>query len=394
MNNKVFDATKLLNSQLFEQCANRYLKYQNRDIVIWGTGKYGKFICNLLQCIGMHKNIKAICDSFYDDLSIDYICSIPVMSFESAVSNFNNALFIIASDYYEDIIRYVKNSSYPNIEIMDIVTENLAQEKQLIFFFDPTNLPFSVAFTYQWIEIYNKLKAEGRLDFMVNEIESMLEAQKSKDILANRIKTILSGNLSYINSNPVDRVRYFSDEFYPMSSDEVYFDCGAYNGDSIRMFMTETKGHYNKIIALEPDLKNISKLRDYIVTSKLKNIDVKVAATGNSNGKVNFSNDGIGSSKVGDTIKVNEVDLVKLDDFIEENPTLIKMDIEGAELDSLKGASLVIRTLKPKLAICIYHRPTDFYDIPKYLSTLVPEYKFKIRQHQKYFYDTVLYAYV
>lgn len=332
MNNKVFDATKLLNSQLFEQCANRYLKYQNRDIVIWGTGKYGKFICNLLQCIGMHKNIKAICDSFYDDLSIDYICSIPVMSFESAVSNFNNALFIIASDYYEDIIRYVKNSSYPNIEIMDIVTENLAQEKQLIFFFDPTNLPISVAFTYQWIEIYNKLKAEGRLDFMVNEIESMLEDQKSKDILANRIKTILSGNLSYINSNPVDRVRYFSDEFYPMSSDEVYFDCGAYNGDSIRMFMTETKGHYNKIIALEPDLKNISKLRDYIVTSKLKNIDVKVAATGNSNGKVNFSNDGIGSSKVGDTIKVNEVDLVKLDDFIEENPTLIKMDIEGQNL--------------------------------------------------------------
>lgn len=40
MNNKVFDATKLLNRQLFEQCANRYLKYQNRDIVIWGTGKY------------------------------------------------------------------------------------------------------------------------------------------------------------------------------------------------------------------------------------------------------------------------------------------------------------------------------------------------------------------
>lgn len=48
---------------------------------------------------------------------------------------------------------------------------------------------------------------------MVNEIESMLEDQKSKDILANRIKTILSGNLSYINSNPVDRVRYFPMNF-------------------------------------------------------------------------------------------------------------------------------------------------------------------------------------
>ena len=86
------------------------------------------------------------------------------------------------------------------------------------------------------------------------------------------------------------------------------------------------------------------------------------------------------------------VDVIKLDNFISENPTIIKMDIEGAELDSLKGASEIISSLKPKLAICIYHKAMDFYDITTYLKKLVPEYHFKIRQHEDGIYETVLYA--
>lgn len=86
--------------------------------------------------------------------------------------------------------------------------------------------------------------------------------------------------------------------------------------------------------------------------------------------------------------------LVKLDNFIDYHPTLIKMDIEGAELDSLVGASEIIRKYKPKLAICIYHLPFDFYNIPHFLKSLVPEYKFKVRQHERGFCETVLYAYI
>ena len=70
------------------------------------------------------------------------------------------------------------------------------------------------------------------------------------------------------------------------------------------------------------------------------------------------------------------------------------MDIEGFELEALKGAENIIRTLKPKLVICIYHKILDFYEIPMYLKSLVPEYKFKVRQHEPGFCETVLYAYV
>ena len=70
------------------------------------------------------------------------------------------------------------------------------------------------------------------------------------------------------------------------------------------------------------------------------------------------------------------------------------MDIGGYELEALKGSEQILRTLKTKLAIWIYHNEMDFYEIPMYLKSIVPEYKFKIRQHNDTLFETVLYAQV
>lgn len=80
------------------------------------------------------------------------------------------------------------------------------------------------------------------------------------------------------------------------------------------------------------------------------------------------------------------------------------MDIEGAELNALKGAKETILRDKPKLAICLYHSDNDMLDIPEYIHSLVPEYKLYIRQHSEseqdnddirfgfFIIETVLYA--
>jgi hypothetical protein len=69
------------------------------------------------------------------------------------------------------------------------------------------------------------------------------------------------------------------------------------------------------------------------------------------------------------------------------------MDIEGAELNALKGAERIIREQKPKLAICIYHKPEDVWKIPSLLLDFVPDYKFYIRHYfYSSFWNTVLFA--
>jgi hypothetical protein len=68
------------------------------------------------------------------------------------------------------------------------------------------------------------------------------------------------------------------------------------------------------------------------------------------------------------------------------------MDIEGAELEALRGAKNVIKHNKPKLAICVYHKPNDLISIPQYIKGLVGDYKFYLRQHQFVSWDMVLYA--
>ena len=70
----------------------------------------------------------------------------------------------------------------------------------------------------------------------------------------------------------------------------------------------------------------------------------------------------------------------------------IKMDIEGAELSALKGAKDTIIKHKPTLAICVYHRLEDFYEIPEFLSGLNLGYKFYLQHATVHGDETVLFA--
>lgn len=68
------------------------------------------------------------------------------------------------------------------------------------------------------------------------------------------------------------------------------------------------------------------------------------------------------------------------------------MDVEGSELKALQGAKNTIINNRPRLAICIYHKPIDVIEIASYILELVPEYKFYIRHYTSHMWETVLYA--
>jgi hypothetical protein len=64
------------------------------------------------------------------------------------------------------------------------------------------------------------------------------------------------------------------------------------------------------------------------------------------------------------------------------------------EMELLRGAAQTIRNCKPKMALCIYHYPSHLYEVAEYVRSLVPEYRFALRQHAPLFGDFVLYCWL
>jgi hypothetical protein len=67
------------------------------------------------------------------------------------------------------------------------------------------------------------------------------------------------------------------------------------------------------------------------------------------------------------------------------------MDLEGWELNALRGASRHIREDHPKLAISVYHHPSDFWRIPEYVLGLRGAYDVHLRHYSEGWSETVMY---
>ena len=157
-------AKQFFELQLRERFFKIYSKFSNREIIIWGTGNYGKFICNLLKSFNMSKNIKGFCNTYHDDSKVVYVEDLLEFSPKSAIAQYPNAVYIIASDYADDILEYIKNSEFAFIEtyVSDYYTNLL--EKQLIYYtHSPAfNYKSSVQAQKHYQEVISDIKHSGR----------------------------------------------------------------------------------------------------------------------------------------------------------------------------------------------------------------------------------------
>lgn len=187
-----------------------------------------------------------------------------------------------------------------------------------------------------------------------------------------------------------DRVyypQYFVKEIFGTYKDDIFVDGGAYTGDTITSFLENGGGIAKKIYAWEPDSRNADICLN---THKDKvNLEIVPYALYRECTELLFSGDGNGLSAVhkgNSRVKAQCIDNMCTD------ATFIKMDIEGAEMDALYGAKETIISNKPKLAICIYHKPEHLYEIPLLIHEWVPEYKLYIRHHSDGAAESVVYA--
>ena len=102
---------------------------------------------------------------------------------------------------------------------------------------------------------------------------------------------------------------------------------------------------------------------------------------------------GIGNARRGSRIQDIVINVISIDEKLNGNPvSVIKMDIEGSELEALKGAERTIKKFKHGLAICVYHKPEDIIEIPSKILELNPDYKLYLCHYSYVDTETVLYA--
>jgi len=172
-------------------------------------------------------------------------------------------------------------------------------------------------------------------------------------------------------------------------------DCGAYDGDSIRLFLERTGQRYRRIIALEPDPQNREALRRFAgaAESSIHDLAILPFAVSDHTGTDSFNANGSVGSSLWSNSEGISIECRRIDDIANlEPPTFIKMDIEGAEPDALEGARSTIRKARPILAVCAYHKCEHLWKIPLMLHDILPEYNLHLRRYAEDCWETVYYA--
>ena len=198
--------------------------------------------------------------------------------------------------------------------------------------------------------------------------------------------------------------QYFDLEEMKPTGQDVFVDCGGFDGKSSERFSGWCSGQYNKIYIFEANTelfntcKNVSeKLRDCVLINKGVWNEEKELVFYESPYDKEFNVDMSDHNCLDENKKREDwiehrVPVVRMDDVIDEPISFLKMDIEGSEASALEGAERLIRTYKPRCAISVYHKSDDLWTIPDLLLKYNPDYKFYLRHYSLGWGETVLYA--
>ncbi|WP_419765713.1 MAG: FkbM family methyltransferase [Arcobacter sp.] len=232
--------------------------------------------------------------------------------------------------------------------------------------------------------------ADFKDDFIKNRNEyektyNLLADEKSKKIFEKVINFKISYDLEFMQGFTNDhKSQYFDKEIIPDIKNIRFVDGGGYVGDTLKEII-KNYPDFEKIYCVEPNSLhiNIAK-RDF---EKYENIE--------------FINCGLGSKKIEDEKKeelqnncahdYQATNINSIDNLISQKVDYIKLDIEGAEQDAIKGAKNTIKKYKPILAVCIYHKAQDWHKISKLVLEIEDNYDIYLRHYMEGIYETVMY---
>jgi FkbM family methyltransferase len=362
-------------SEAFDRLANG----RSKPVVLYGSGGLGRIILKGLQSLG--RPPVAFADKKISG-SCGWVDDVPVFSPAEAAERYGNeAVFVVSIWNAQTDHQYAVTRD----QLRRLGASRIAPALALFWKHPETFLP------YYCLDVPERvLAAQDDIRCITKELAD----GASRDVLVRQLRWRLQMDFEAL-SCPVSGPPYFQLDLLKPRQDELFVDCGAYDGDTLRVFRSRMECNEARTIAIEPDPSSYARLETYVATLpadvRARALTLNVAV-GRKRGKLRFDSSGLASSHASHTGTI-EVDCLSLDDILEsETPTLIKMDLEGAELDSLLGGETAIRRAQPSMAICVYHRPDHLWSIPLLLRRMLPNHTLHLRPHGYEGWDLVCYA--
>lgn len=186
--------------------------------------------------------------------------------------------------------------------------------------------------------------------------------------------------------------QYFEKDILPVWDNEIFVDGGCYDGRTIRQFVKYCNNRYRKIYSFEPDMDNYAIAMGSFEYDPVDRLTLINKGLWDCSTTLSFSGGAAQGAKISESGTVN-IDTVSIDETVgDDKVTFIKLDVEGAEYKALRGAERTIERCRPKLAISIYHKPEDIFELPELILSMHNDYRFYLRHYQLGQYETVLYA--
>jgi FkbM family methyltransferase len=226
----------------------------------------------------------------------------------------------------------------------------------------------------------------------IDSLKLMLSDEASQNLVDEIINYRLHGNVIGIPKPDQLQNQYLPEDLNTPPESLRMLELGSFKGEDIIRF--DSRGKFIEFaFCLEPDLENYQALVSEVNNAGLKNVFALPVGAWKKTTQLKFNASGQTGAQLNDSA-YDSVLVMKLDNLVGQNSiNYIKMDIEGAEAEAIEGLYNTIKSQKPHLAISVYHKPDDLWEIPLKIQRLFPDtYNSHIRVYGHQTFDTVLYC--
>jgi FkbM family methyltransferase len=348
-----------------------------RPLWIYGAGGFGRALAREMRRLGM--SVRGFIDRRAHDLPmVDGLpCHAPddIADHDVEGTGFVNGIMNHATDS-ADAVRWAARSGFAD----------------LVF---PAQLLAVSGFA---VDSYWLARPQVILDHLhaIEEFHDGLDDEESRAILSALLAYRMTTDPRH--HPPVDRSGAYLPSFLPIWDRAITFvDAGAYTGDTLEALLGAGIT-IEDWIAFEPDPANMHALRATAARQRegLASYTLFTAGLSDRAEMVSFASGSGAASRVLEGAvpegSLTAIQTLSLDDTLRRNGQVyVKMDIEGSERRALVGMRECLKS-QPALAISIYHRPDDLWEIPRLVRQLYDRPRLRLRQHGFHAFDTVLYV--